>query len=134
MAATPMARLPPGYPFTKIWNPVPYRAGITYEPIRNLVFYAMTSTAYDPAAAGIFSIRPTSLQLTRPGCTRPGSSSCSGITGRSGPFRPTTSLGAMYTCPQQLVATLAGEIESKGVEFNVAVRPIDGSSSGVTSR
>src|SRR5262249_1278145 len=47
--------IPLGQPFTKTWNPVPYRLGFTYEPIRNLVFYAMTSTAYDPAAAGIFS-------------------------------------------------------------------------------
>src|SRR5262249_50295594 len=57
--------VPAGTVFTKSWNPVSYRPGVTVEPIHNLVFYAMTATAFDPAAAGIFSIKPgTSLELT----------------------------------------------------------------------
>jgi iron complex outermembrane receptor protein len=43
---------------------VSYRAAYTYEPIHNLMFYSMYATAYDPAVAGVFSLTPSSLQLT----------------------------------------------------------------------
>lgn len=57
--------IPDGQPFTKTWKPISYRAAYTWEPIRKLTFYSMVATAYDPAAAGIFSISPAnSLQLT----------------------------------------------------------------------
>ena len=57
--------IPTGLPFTKTWTPVSYRAAYTYEPIPDMTFYSMYATAYDPAAAGIFSVTPgTSLQLT----------------------------------------------------------------------
>ena len=57
--------MPPEFDFTQTWNPLSYRAGVTVEPVRNLILYAMTATAFDPAAAGIFSIKPgTSLELT----------------------------------------------------------------------
>jgi iron complex outermembrane receptor protein len=115
-------------PFTKIWNAVPYRAAFTYEPIRNLVFYAMTSTAYDPAAAGIFSINPgSSLQLTSARLYEAGvkhlfwdnraewTLSAYDITRRNVFVRISTT-----------VTSLAGEVDSKGIEFNAAVRPIDG--------
>ena len=117
-----------GNPFTKTWNPVPYRAGITYEPIRNLVFYAMTSTAYDPAAAGIFSIRPTtSVELTSARLYEAGvkqlfwdnraewTFSAYDITRRN-----------VFVRLNNQVTSLAGEVATKGVEFNAAVRPIDG--------
>src|SRR5262249_31687723 len=56
--------VPDGLPFSKTWTPVSYRAAYTYEPIHNLMFYSMYATAYDPAVAGIFSIKPGTLQLT----------------------------------------------------------------------
>ena len=43
--------IPDGLPFTQNWNPVSYRAGLTVEPVKNLMFYAMTATAYDPGSA-----------------------------------------------------------------------------------
>src|SRR5262249_54856710 len=45
----------PGFPFSKVWTPVSYRAAYTWEPIRDLVFYSMYATAFDPAIASIFS-------------------------------------------------------------------------------
>ncbi len=48
--------IPAGQPFTANWTPVSYRAAYTFEPVKGLVFYSMFATAYDPAAAGIFSI------------------------------------------------------------------------------
>ena len=57
--------IPDGQPFSQTWRPVSYRAAYTFEPIHNLMFYSMYATAYDPAAAGIFSVSPTnSLALT----------------------------------------------------------------------
>ena len=47
---------PAGQPFTKTWDPVSYRAAATFEPVKGLMLYGMTATAYDPAAAGIFSV------------------------------------------------------------------------------
>src|SRR5262249_23943677 len=56
----------PGADFNKTWDPVSYRAGITVEPIHNMMLYAMTATSYDPAEAGIFSIAPgSSVELTK---------------------------------------------------------------------
>ena len=57
--------VPAGQPFTANWTPVSYRAAYTFEPVKGLMFYSMYATAYDPAAAGIFSISPgNSLALT----------------------------------------------------------------------
>ena len=49
----------------RVWTPVSYRAAITYEPIHDLMFYGMYATAYDPAAADVFSVNTTvPLELT----------------------------------------------------------------------
>ncbi len=50
--------IPDGLPFSKTWTPVSYRAAYTYEPIKDLMFYSMYATAYDPAVAAIFSVSP----------------------------------------------------------------------------
>jgi iron complex outermembrane receptor protein len=115
-------------PFTKIWNAVPYRAGFTYEPIRNLVFYAMTATAYDPAAAGIFSINPTnSLQLTSARLYEAGVKQLFWDNRAEWTFAAyDITRRNVFVRLNNQVTTLAGEIDTKGVEFNVAVRPIDG--------
>ena len=120
--------MPPGFAFTKTWNPVSYRAGFTLEPIRNLTFYGMTATAFDPAAAGIFSVRPgTSLELTGARIYE------AGIKQLFWDNRAEWTLSAyditrrnVYVQLTNAVATLAGEIETKGVELSAAVRPIDG--------
>src|SRR5262249_23549954 len=66
--------IPNGLPFSQTWKPVSYRAAATYEPIRDLMFYGMYATAYDPAAAGIFSVSPaTTLALTSARISKPGS-------------------------------------------------------------
>src|SRR5262249_7848856 len=120
--------IPDGQPFSKTWTPVPYRAAFTYEPIRNLVFYAMTATAYDPAAAGIFSIRPgTSLELTSTPLYE------AGVKQLFWGNRAEWTLAAYDITRRNVFVpisdrefSLAGEVHTKGVEFNAAVRPIDG--------
>jgi iron complex outermembrane receptor protein len=115
-------------PFSKSWNPVSYRAAVTVEPVRNLMFYGMTATAFDPAAAGIFSIRPgTSLELTSSRIYE------AGVKQLLWDNRAEWTLSAydvvrknVYVQITNAVAILAGEVETKGVEFAAAVRPIDG--------
>ena len=54
-----------GSPSPQTGQPVSYRAAYTFEPVKGLMFYSMFATAYDPAAAGIFSVSPAnSLALT----------------------------------------------------------------------
>jgi iron complex outermembrane receptor protein len=120
--------VPPGSDFTTTWNPVSYRAAITVEPIKNLVFYAMTATAFDPAAAGIFSIKPgTSLELTESRIYE------GGVKHLFWDDRAEWTLAVyditrnnVYVFLTNAVATLAGEIDSQGVELAAAVRPFDG--------
>jgi iron complex outermembrane receptor protein len=114
--------------FRKTWNPVSYRAAVTFEPIKNLMFYAMTATAFDPAAAGIFSIRPgTSVELTGSRIYE------GGVKHLFWDDRAEWTLSIyditrtnVYVAVNGHTATLAGEIDSRGVELAAAVRPFDG--------
>jgi len=123
---------PPGTIFTKAWNPISYRAGVTIEPVRNLMLYAMTATSYDPAASGltsgIFSARPTnSLELTEARIYEAGvkhlfwdnraewTFAAYDITRRN-----------VYVALTNAIATVAGEVDTQGVEFSAAVRPFGG--------
>jgi len=114
-------------PFTTTWNPVSYRAAYTFEPIRNLVFYSMYATAYDPAAAGIFSVSPgTSLALTSSRTYETGVKQL--LWG--GKAEWTLSIydiarQNVYVQVNDTTSTLAGEIRTKGVELAAAVRPVD---------
>jgi iron complex outermembrane recepter protein len=118
----------PGQPFTKIWNAVPYRVAFTYEPIRNLVFYAMTATAYDPAAAGIFSVSPrNSLELTSARLYEAGVKQLFWDNRAEWTFAAyDISRRNVFVRLNNNVTTLAGEVATKGIEFNAAVRPMDG--------
>jgi iron complex outermembrane receptor protein len=120
--------IPAGQPFSRTWNPLSYRAAVTVEPVRNLMFYGMTATAYDPAAAGIFSISPrNSLELTSARIYEAGVKhlfwdnraewNLSGydITRRN-----------VYVQINTTTFALAGEVETKGIEFAAAVRPVQG--------
>ena len=120
--------IPTGLPFSQTWTPVSYRAAYTYEPIRDLMFYSMYATAYDPAAAGIFSLTPgTSLQLT---------SSRTYETGAKqqlwdGKAEWTVALydivqRNVYVPVNTTTVDVAGEVASKGLEVAVAVSPFDG--------
>jgi iron complex outermembrane receptor protein len=120
--------VPKGLPFSQTWTPVSYRAAATYEPIRGLMFYGMYATAYDPAAAGIFSVSPaTSLALTSARIYE------IGIKQLFWDSRAEWTLSAydidrrnVYVQTSTTTFSLAGEIAVKGVELAAAVRPIDG--------
>jgi iron complex outermembrane recepter protein len=118
---------PAGQPFTKTWDPVSYRAGATFEPIKGLMLYAMTATAYDAAAAGIFSVSPAnSLELTSARIYE------TGVKAITDDKRAEFTFAAydierrnVYVFLTNAVATLAGEVHTKGIEIAAAWRPID---------
>jgi iron complex outermembrane recepter protein len=120
--------VPTGLPFIVSWEPVSYRAAYTYEPIRDLVFYSMYATAYNPAVAAVFSITPgTSLQLTSSRIYETGAKQLLW----DGRAEWTI---ALYDILQRNVfipistteTVVAGEVTSKGIELAAAVRPFDG--------
>ena len=120
--------VPAQYQFNKTWNPVSYRAAVTIEPIRNLMFYGMTATAFDPAVAGIFSIKNDApLELTEARIYEVG------VKHLFWDNRAEWTLSAydiarknVYVFLTNTEATLAGEVDTKGIELAGAVRPFDG--------
>ena len=116
-----------GQPFTKTWTPVSYRAAYTFEPVKGLTFYSMYATAYDPAAAGIFSISPgNSLALTSARIYE------TGVKQLFWDNRAEWTLAAydisrnnVYVAISDTESALAGEIRTKGIELSGAVRPVD---------
>jgi iron complex outermembrane recepter protein len=120
--------IPNGLPFSQTWRPVAYRAAATYEPIRDLMFYGMYATAYDPAAAGIFSVSPaTTLALTSARIYE------TGIKQLLWDNKAEWTLSLydidrrnVYVQTSTTTFSLAGEVATKGVEFAAAVRPIEG--------
>jgi iron complex outermembrane recepter protein len=120
--------VPAGLPFSVRWEPVSYRAAYTYEPIRDLMFYSMYATAYNPAVAAVFSITPgTSLQLTSSRIYETGAKQLLW----DGKAEWTV---ALYDIVQRNVfipistteTVVAGEVTSKGIELAAAVQPVDG--------
>ena len=119
--------IPGGEPFTQVWKPVSYRAAFTYEPIRNLVFYGMYATSYDPAAADVFSVNTsvplalTSAQIYETGVKQlfwdnraEWTFAAYDITRRN-----------VYVQTSDTTYSLAGEIATKGIELAGAVRPVE---------
>ena len=120
--------IPIGQPFTQTWKPVSYRAAYTYEPIKDLMFYSMYATAYDPAVAAVFSVSPgNSLQLTSSRIYETGAKQ------RFWDNRAEWTV-SLYNIVQRNVFVpisttaddVAGEVASKGVEVAAAVSPIQG--------
>jgi iron complex outermembrane recepter protein len=119
--------IPAGQPFTKTWDPVSYRAALTFEPVRGLMFYGMYATAYDPAAAGIFSVTPgTSLDLTSARIYETGLKMVTSDNRAEATFSAyDIQRQNVYVMITNAVATEAGEVHSKGIELAAAVRPIE---------
>lgn len=120
--------IPSGLPFSVSWEPVSYRAAYTYEPIRDLMFYSMYATAYNPAVAAVFSITPgTSLSLTSTRIYETGAKQL--LWGGNAEWTI-----ALYDILQRNVfipistteTVVAGEVMSKGIELAGAVRPVEG--------
>ncbi len=119
--------VPAGQPFTKSWQPVSYRAAATFEPVKGLMFYGMYATAYDPAAAGIFSVSPaSSLELTSARIYETGVKVISDDKRAEATFSVyDIERRNVYVFLTNAVATLAGEVRTKGVELEGAVRPVE---------
>jgi iron complex outermembrane recepter protein len=124
--------IPAGLPFSQTWRPVSYRAAVTYEPIDDLMLYAMYATAYDPASAGIFSIAPNpaggnSVQLTSTKLYETGAKQELWNGRAEWTFAAYSIIqNNVYVPVSPLVDDLAGEVASKGYEISGAINPIDG--------
>lgn len=119
--------IPDGQPFTTDWKPVSYRAAAVFEPLKGLMIYGMYATAYDPAAAGIFSLAPgTSLALTSARIYEVGAK----VITDDKRAEATISVydidrQNVYVQITNDVATLAGDVHTQGIELAAAVRPIE---------
>ena len=121
--------VPDGLPFSQTWKPISYRAAYTYEPINELMFYSMFATAYDPAAAGVFSLNPAAAPVSL-------TSSRIYETGAKQKFwddRAEWTIAAydirqrnVYVPVSTTVDDVAGEVASKGIELAGAVSPVEG--------
>jgi iron complex outermembrane receptor protein len=119
--------VPAGQPFANTWQPVSYRAAAVFEPVKGLMFYGMYATAYDPAAAGIFSVTPgTTLALTSARIYEGGAKII------SDDKRAEAAIAIydidrknVYVPLTDSISTLAGDVHTQGVELSAAVRPID---------
>jgi iron complex outermembrane receptor protein len=119
--------IPDGLPFTQNWDPVSYRAAATFEPVKGVMFYGMYATAYDPAAAGIFSVTPgTTLQLTSARIYE------TGMKLLSDDKRAEATVAVydidrknVYVQITDALSSLAGDVHTQGVELAAAVRPVD---------
>jgi len=101
---------------------------VTFEPVKGLMFYGMTATAYDPTIADIFSVAPgNSLDLTSARIYE------TGVKVISDDKRAEATIAAydierqnVYVALTNAIATEAGSVHTKGVELESAVRPIEG--------
>jgi iron complex outermembrane recepter protein len=120
--------IPGGLPFSKTWTPVSYRAAYTYEPIPDLTLYSMYATAFDPAAAGIFSVTPgTSLALTGARVYETGVKQLFWDNKAEWTFSAyDIDRRNVYVQTSDTTFDLAGEIATRGYELAGAVRPIEG--------
>jgi iron complex outermembrane receptor protein len=119
--------IPDGLPFSQTWKPVSYRAAYTYEPIPGLMFYSMYATAYDPAVAAIFSITPTTAQLTSARIYETGAKQSLWDGRAEWTIAAYDILQRNVFVPVNTTTVdVAGEVASKGLELAAAVRPIDG--------
>lgn len=119
--------VPGGLPFMANWTPISYRAAYTFEPVKGLMFYSLFSTAYDPAAAGVFSITPgQTLALTSAKIYE------TGVKHLFWDNRAEWTLAVyditrnnVYVPISDTESALAGEIRTKGIELSGAVKPVD---------
>jgi iron complex outermembrane receptor protein len=116
-----------GQPFTANWTPISYRAAYTFEPVKGLMFYSLFATAYDPAAAGIFSISPgNSLALTSAKTYETGVKNLFWDNRAEWTFAAyDITRNNVYVAISDTQSALAGEIHTKGLELAGAIKPID---------
>jgi iron complex outermembrane receptor protein len=120
--------MPAGEPYSQVWKPVSYRAGYTYEPIKDLVFYSMYATSYDPAVANVFFINGSApLALTSARIYESGVKQLLWDNRAEWTFAVyDIAKRNVYVPITDTTSALAGEIGTKGIELAGAVRPIEG--------
>jgi iron complex outermembrane recepter protein len=118
-----------GFPFSKAWRPVSYRAGYTWEALPKLTFYSMYGTSFDPSVA-IFELHPsTPLALTSSRIYETGVKQSlwnDQLEWTLAVFDLNRRNVYEQISDSPPTFAVAGEIETKGIEVGGAVRPIEG--------
>jgi iron complex outermembrane receptor protein len=125
----------PNFPVSKSWEPVSYRAAVTWEPIEKLVFYGLYGTSYDPATAPIqlagfqaasgFPLTLTSSRIDEVGVKQSLWNNRAEWTFAAFDLDRRNVLQVVDSGPPPTFG-IAGDIESKGIELAGAIRPVDG--------
>jgi iron complex outermembrane receptor protein len=124
-----------GFPVSKAWYPVSYRAAATWEPIEKMVFYGLYGTSYDPASAPIqtvgfaaaqgFPLTLTSSLIKEVGVKQSLWNDRAEWTFAAYNLNRRNVVEQISEGPPPTFG-IAGDIESKGIELNGAIRPVDG--------
>jgi iron complex outermembrane recepter protein len=124
----------PDFPVSKSWEPVSYRAAVTWEPIEKLVFYSLYGTSYDPAASPIqlagfqaasgFPLTLTSSRIEEVGVKQSLWNNSAEWTFAAFDLDRRNVLEVVNAGPPPVFG-VAGDIESKGIELGGAIRPVD---------
>jgi iron complex outermembrane receptor protein len=125
----------PGFPVSKAWYPVSYRAAATWEPIEKMVFYGLYGTSYDPASAPVqlvgfdaaqgFPLTLTSSLVKEVGVKQSLWNDRAEWTFAAYDLDRRNVVEQLSGGPPPTFG-IAGDIESKGIELNGAIRPVDG--------
>jgi iron complex outermembrane recepter protein len=117
--------IPDGQPFSANWNPVSYRAAVVIEPVKGLMLYGLYATAFDPAAAGVFSLTPgTSLALTSARIYEAGAKFVTDDKRAEAAIAVyDIDRNNLYVQVTDTLSTLAGDVHTQGIELSAAVRP-----------
>jgi iron complex outermembrane recepter protein len=120
-----MLRSEDGYPFNTTFKPVTGRVGYTWEALPGLTFYSQYATAADPVVANLFILRPTQPHLlTESRILETGVKHLFWDNRAEWTFAVfDIERNNVYSTKAGQVATVAGKIQSQGVELNGAVRP-----------
>lgn len=114
-----------GYPYSTAFTPVTGRIGYTWELLPGFTWYSQYATAADPAVANIFILQPTQPHLLTTSRIYE-----TGVKHLFWDKRAEWTLSLfdierrnVYSTKGGQVATVAGKVQSQGVEIAAAIRP-----------
>ena len=117
-----------GFPLSKDWDPLTGRIGFTYDIVPQVTLYGQYATASDIAVGSYFFLSPTQRMELSTGRSYEVGAKATFLDGRG---QATLSLydierSNVYGGAANQRLNVAGELNSRGVEFTASLRPVDG--------
>ena len=117
-----------GFPLEQEWDPVTGRIGFTYDVVPQVTLYGQYATASDIAVGSYFFLSPTQRMELSTGRSYEAGAKATFLDGRG---QATLSLydiqrSNVYGGAANQRLNIAGELNSRGVEFTASLRPVDG--------